>query len=65
MVFYVIYTVLQVAKSLCKIYLEQVPQQVLQVGAKVRGKSYLQGRKQHILNNSDKLSKMRCVPFLP
>ena len=41
MIFNVIHAVFQVAKSLCQVYLEQVPQQVLQVGAKVRGESYL------------------------
>lgn len=41
-VLYVIHTILQVAKSLCQVYLQQVSQQILQVGAKVRRKSYLQ-----------------------
>lgn len=44
-IFYVIHAILQVAKSLCQVYLEQVSQQILQVGAKVRGESYLQERK--------------------
>lgn len=41
-IFYVIHAILQVAKSLCQVYLKQVSQQILQVGAKVRGESYLQ-----------------------
>lgn len=45
MIFDVIHAVLQVAKPLRQVHLEQVPQQILQVGAKVRGKSYLQERK--------------------
>lgn len=43
-IFYVIYTILQVAKSLCQVHLEQVSQQILQIGAEVRGESYLQER---------------------
>lgn len=44
MVFDVVHTVLQVAISLCQVNLKQVPQQILQVRAKVGGKSYLQER---------------------
>lgn len=44
MVFDVVHAVLQVAKSFRQVNLQQVPQQILQVGAKVGGKSYLQER---------------------
>lgn len=43
-IFDVIHAVLQVAKSFRQVNLQQVPQQILQVGAKVGGKSYLQER---------------------
>lgn len=44
-ILYVIDTILQVPKSLCQVNLKQVPQQILEVGAKVRGKSNLQNCK--------------------
>lgn len=44
MIFYVVHTILQVAKSLRQVYLKQVSEQILQVGAKVRRESYLQQR---------------------
>lgn len=40
-IFDVVHAVLQVAESLCQVYLQQVPQQILQVGAEVGGESYL------------------------
>lgn len=40
-IFYVVHAILQIAKSLRKIYLEQVSQQILQVGAKVGWESNL------------------------
>lgn len=50
MIFDVIDTVLQVAESFGQVYLEQVSQQILQVGAKVGGESYLQDKKTKIRN---------------
>lgn len=44
MIFYVVHTILQVAESLRQVYLEQVSEQILQVGAEVRRESYLQQR---------------------
>lgn len=44
-VFYVVHSVLQIAEPLCQVNLEQVPQEVLQIRAKVRGESYLCGKK--------------------
>lgn len=43
-IFDVVHAVLQVAKSLCQVYLQQVPQQILQVRAEVGGESYLRER---------------------
>lgn len=56
-IFYVIHAILQVAKSLCQVYLKQVSQQILQVGAKVRGESYLKDGNTKNINYQNKLQK--------